>query len=65
MHSIVAQLRQELSFVSDPEKASQMAAYMKGQFRFFGVQSKQRKDITTRGKLNVGLVSPNTKCYFM
>jgi 3-methyladenine DNA glycosylase AlkD len=48
MHSILAQLRQELSFVSDPEKASQMAAYMKGQFRFFGVQSKQRKDISNR-----------------
>jgi len=47
MHSIVEILRKELGSVADPEKALQMEAYMKSQFSFFGVQSKQRKYISS------------------
>lgn len=62
MHSIVAQLRNELERVADPKKAFQMEAYMKKQFPFFGVQSKQRKAITSRiWRDNKSLIKTNVK----
>lgn len=45
MHPIVPAMRQELTAQADPERAAQMAAYMKTDQPFYGVQSKPCEQI--------------------
>ena len=52
MQELTAFVKQKLASVADPEKAVHMAAYMKTDMPFYGVQSGPRREIARQAKLS-------------
>eukprot|EP00494_Astrolonche_serrata_P026381 UN26643 len=63
MNSLIAEVRKLLMKNSNAKRAMEMKKYMRDQFEYFGIQSKERRDLCKKGVENWKLKYKNSTTY--